>query len=278
VTENKNEVKTGEIVAAGATALATQSGVPQDLVRDAGLGTEGITATDVRPPRLRFCQSGSPQRKRGDEKQIQGLDEGMMFNDLTQEIYGEGPVDFLVIKKLGERGIVYKPMEEGGGIIDRDVPVARDPRNPKRYLDERMNFQGDKKPVATRYVDYLVLLLSTPGAPEFVALSLKGSHLQVAVAIDSLMKNPVKVDGQLAINAPAWCRVFSLETRMKSEGPNTWVAAKLSQPRLATADERAMASGIYKSFLGAKIVIDAEEEQDEASFNHGANAAAGEEL
>src|SRR2546430_521810 len=108
----------------GSQALAA---IPEDLKRDAGRGTTNIGPEDVRPPRLLICQAGSPQRKPDDAKQIPGLNELDIFNDLSSENYGRGPLKFIVVDAMKPRGIQFAPLEEGGGVIDFDVP-PNDPR------------------------------------------------------------------------------------------------------------------------------------------------------
>src|SRR5262245_54045545 len=96
--------------------------IPSDLIRDAGRGTENVGENDVRPPRILICQAGSPYRKMDDPKQIKGLNELDIFNDLTSENYGRGPLRFCILQILTPRYIEFAPMDEGGGVIDFNVP------------------------------------------------------------------------------------------------------------------------------------------------------------
>lgn len=52
-----------------------------------GMGTLG--QADILVPRLVLAQSSSPERKRGNPKLIDGLEEGQFFNSVTKEVYGE---------------------------------------------------------------------------------------------------------------------------------------------------------------------------------------------
>ena len=56
------------------------------IIKSAGLGLENVTNDDITIPRLAIIQSGSPQRKKKDEKYIEGADEGMIFNTVTNTL------------------------------------------------------------------------------------------------------------------------------------------------------------------------------------------------
>lgn len=139
-------------------------------------GTEHITKDDLQMPRLALAQSMSPQCQEGGPKHVDGLKMGMMFNNLTEEIYGKGPIEFIIVRADKPRGIEFNPIEDGGGIKDFDVPVD----------DPRMKFGPDgQKPTATKFYDYVVVLYPSM---EVIALSFKGTGLKVARTLNGLIK------------------------------------------------------------------------------------------
>src|SRR6056300_1204363 len=65
--------------------------LPDDLIlASAGKGLQNISNDDVTIPRLAIIQSGSPQRKKKDEKYIDGADEGHIFNTVSNTLYTDG--------------------------------------------------------------------------------------------------------------------------------------------------------------------------------------------
>ena len=50
------------------------------IVADAGKGLQNVKTEDMSIPRLAIVQSGSPQRKKKDDKYIEGAEEGHVFN------------------------------------------------------------------------------------------------------------------------------------------------------------------------------------------------------
>jgi hypothetical protein len=162
------------------TALAAnQSDVPE-FMRGDTRGTDHITKDDMQMPRLALAQQMSPQIQEGDPSFIEGLKMGDMFNSLTGENYGKGPLQFIIVRSDKPRGVEFLPLEEGGGVKDFDVPVN----------DERMQFTTDAdgnrvKPVATMFYDYIVILIPKN---EMIALSFKSTGLKVARQLNGLIK------------------------------------------------------------------------------------------
>jgi hypothetical protein len=246
-----------ELVKREETALAVAEPLPAFLQHRAGeaRGAEGIESNDVKLPQLRICQSMTPQRKRNDPKYIPGLEENQMFNDLTNVIYGEGPLQFTVIRFLGKKGIQFDP-NTPGVVLDFDVPLN----------DARMEFTTDPetgqrvKPIATLYYDYLILLIHPDGTLEPIVLSMKGTQIKIAKQLNSLIKL-ARVDTFAALYE---IRVvnqtkdqytfgnFKIE-RVRTEGKPAWVTE---------AAYRASES-LYAQFEGKNIVIDREPEERE---------------
>ncbi|KKM78483.1 hypothetical protein LCGC14_1359440, partial [marine sediment metagenome] len=83
---------------AGLTALARP-----DFIEVGTAGTEDITADDLKLPRLAIAQGLSPQMLPDDSAHIEGLKLFELFNDLTDEIYGKGPLTFIVGRRQVKR-------------------------------------------------------------------------------------------------------------------------------------------------------------------------------
>jgi hypothetical protein len=238
----------------GETALASA-----DLVNGHGEGTDGLGHDDVRPPRLSLAQAMSPQLKKTDPKYIQGLSEGQLYNDLTTENYGEGPIEMVVIMFLGKRAMEFAPMDEGGGIVDFDVPL----NDPRCAFTTGAN--GERvKPVATTFYDYLVWL---PETSEVCALSMKNTQLKVAKSLNSLLKLPLKIGDQIVAQPPAWARTFLLGTAAESKDKYTWANFTLRPKGITDEAVRETAASLYAAYAEKNVVIerdtDAAEESDE---------------
>lgn len=250
---------TQDLETQGSKAL---SKMPEDLVADAGRGTSNIGEEDVRPPRVGICQAGSPQRKPDDAKQIVGLNELDMFNDLSEENYGRGPLKFVVFEARKPRYIQFAPVEEGGGVIDFDVP-ANDPRTQFTTGDDGKRV----KPIATKFYDFLVWLVDQQ---EPAVVSMKGSQLKVAVQLNGKIKLPLKgelidssLKGQILTDPPAWARTFSLSTVMQRRDQQAWGNYVLKQESgLTPPDVRNLCRALADSYAKKNVIIERENPDD----------------
>lgn len=96
----------------GSTALVTDDR-PDFMGEGSGRGQEGVGVDDLTIPRLSIIQDLSPQRKKNDPAYIDGADSGMMFNSVTNELYGDA-VKFVPCFYRKE-WVVWKHQDEGGG-------------------------------------------------------------------------------------------------------------------------------------------------------------------
>ena len=62
-------------------------GLASKFAQDAGMGMENIKSEDLVIPRIKLCQSGSPQIKKSHELYIPGLEVGDVFNSLTGQVW-----------------------------------------------------------------------------------------------------------------------------------------------------------------------------------------------
>ena len=74
-------------------------------------GMENVNKNDLILPRLAICQGNNPQRKKANPLYIEGLEDGDLFNTVTNEVYGN-KLQFIPLLKTGSR-ILFGP--SGGG-------------------------------------------------------------------------------------------------------------------------------------------------------------------
>lgn len=145
-----------------------------------GEGKDHLTKDDLAIPRLALAQGLTPQVA----EQKEGFSIGVLFNSITEKIYGK-ELHFCILRADRPRFIQFRDREAGGGIIDMNVPPN----------DPRVQFgPNGEKPVATKFYDFLVLLLplvnpnDTTGVMDnVVALSFKSTGLKVAKRLNSLL-------------------------------------------------------------------------------------------
>lgn len=189
----------------GQTAMMAVS----DVMRDAGKGSEQITKDDVTVARLSIAQKTSPQLEERKDEYIAGLKLFQLFNNITGENYGNS-VKGVVLTYMGRRAMLFAPFSEGGGVLERDIPLD-DPRC-------QWNEDDDKPPEATIFDDYILFL---PDTAEVVALSMKTFSLKTSRKLKTLIKTPVRYEGTLIPDPPSFLKVFEFGVATKEVNKNT---------------------------------------------------------
>lgn len=181
---------------------------PKSLDKNDLAGAEDIDANEIRLPRLTMAQGLSPQITPGDAQYIEGLTLFDMFNDMSSEIYGKGPITFVPVSREIRR-IEFIPRTEGGGVADLNVPKG-DPR--LQWTKSTPDAQrADVPPAATEFYEYIVLLLRPGKAPEPIVFSIAKKNKWNKRAID-------KLDTVIKLRPPIYANLYSVDT--KTPGKN----------------------------------------------------------
>lgn len=139
---------------------------------------ETYSLDEVRLPRLAIAQGLSPQLVPTEGKYIKGLVIGQMFNDVTGEIYGEGPITVVPVRDHTTRIEFDKN--------DRTVPIDREvPANDARLKWTKSSpdlRRADTPPAATVFAEFISLILKPGKAPEKIVVSIKTTNKQMREA------------------------------------------------------------------------------------------------
>lgn len=239
---------------APAGALERPSFIPKGDTR----GTDHITKNDLQMPRLALGQGLTPQVSEGKD----GFTVGVLFNSLTEEIYGKGPIEFTVVRADPPRYVEFIPRDEGGGVRDPNVP-PNDPRT-------KFTMDGNGKPVppiATKYYDFIIMMLPVGDDPmsNLIALSLKGSGLKVAQRLNALMK---------LRNMPSFGGRYSLVSAMDKNAKGTFAVYRITNAGNITDEPTyRLAEQAYELLKDKTLVIDREpgDEPDDPATNFNTN-------
>ena len=109
-----------------ATAVAQVKGVSvstemaDDIFDMAGAGAD-FSSDEMQMPFIRIAQAMSPEIKKSDAKFIEGCGQGDIFNNLTQEYWGEGVevIPCYVQTKYTE----WVSLDDGGGFVGEISPT-----------------------------------------------------------------------------------------------------------------------------------------------------------
>jgi len=191
----------------GAEALAVADGFDANDHR----GKENITQDSITVPRLALAQKTSPQLEPGKPEYMEDLKLFQMFNTMTGEIYGAGPLAFAIVS-YDERAIEFDATNK---VVDFNVPL-----NDKRLLFPKnpdgtpvKNQDGtNKKPQATLFNNFLVLLVKSEFEGELVQLAMKGTQIKTAKRLNGF---------QTIRNGPAWGGIYELRSVSRPSGAFT---------------------------------------------------------
>lgn len=222
-------------------------------------GTEDITSSDLRMPRIAIAQGLSPQLLRDNSDYIEGLQMFDMFNDLTQEIYGQGPIPFVAVRREVRR-IEFIPREDGGGIKDLDVP----PNDARTFwtVDE---VTGERvPPAATKFVEFVVLLLKKNAPfPEPIVLSIKDTNKwnrRAAERLTGFIKLPHPKYG----NLPIYAKVFTLQSASERNDQGTFGVPVIKQAGLVQEENIYKFAKAFRESLEGKTIVIQREPGDES--------------
>jgi hypothetical protein len=236
-----------ELATRQSAALARPSFIKEGDTR----GTENIGSNDIKPPALRIAQAMSPETKRSEGAvYIDGLVEGLMFNSATREIFGEGPIGLVILNQLGHRHIEFAPKNEGGGVVDFNVPDG-DPRT-------QFTLSGDGKtrlkPIATKFYDYLVWAIPEDGRQILMTLSLKSTQLKKAVQLNTILAGA---------KLPSFAHLFSVSAVPEKRGGNSFYGWRFDPVGYVSEAQYTEAGTLYDKMKGVNITIADEGVADE---------------
>jgi hypothetical protein len=173
----KQEVAKIEDSEAGVVALGE---MPDYLKATAGdnRGNENVTTNDVTIPRLEIVQSLSGCRKKDDPGYIKGAEEGMLYNNVTRELYGESvqviPVAFR------KEYLLWRDLKKGGG-FGGAYPSMKEAESAKAEQEVPAEWE-----IVDTHQHYALAIKD--GKPSPVAISMSKSKAKVSRKWNSLIQ------------------------------------------------------------------------------------------
>jgi hypothetical protein len=155
-----------------------------DFMKAGGRGAENVTTSDLVIPRLEVVQSLSPARNKQHADYIEGAEEGMLYNNVTRELYGESvtvvPCYFL------KEWLIWKDRKKGGGFrgayptkAEADAAIAL-LKQPDGKAEDPADF------TALDTAQQFCLLISH-GKPQQIVVSMSKSKMKVSRKWNSMI-------------------------------------------------------------------------------------------
>jgi hypothetical protein len=165
------------------TAIETQYGYTDDrpdyLPDNSSKGQENVTVDDLTIPRLGLVQDLSPQRKKGKPEYIEGADSGMLFNNVTGELYG-GSINFVPVY-FRKEWCIWKLQSAGGGFFG-----AFDSEAEAQQAFTDNGYDSDYEIVDM--AQHFGMVLHADRRPEEIVISMSKSKMKVNRQLNTLVK------------------------------------------------------------------------------------------
>lgn len=158
---------------------------PAHLKAGQGRGSENVTHQDLVIPRLELVQSLSPARDKRHADYIEGAEEGILYNSVTRELYGEDvtviPCYFL------KEWIVWKDRKKGGGFRGAFPSKAEAEAAIKGLKDKDGKPENAEDFTALDTAQMFCLLVTPKGPAQQIVVSMSKSKMKVARKWNSLI-------------------------------------------------------------------------------------------
>lgn len=234
--------------------------VVPDFLKDVA-GHEGLES--MRPqdhvlPRISLAQSTTPQVKRMNVSFISELRDGLFFNNVTEQVYGEELV--IIPLRFDQSRIYFREMDEGGGILCQSLNgIDGGTLSQTCESCAKSKFTSGEEgkrtpPECTDYLNVLALLLPNlePGLISFKSTALKPARLWRE-----------KVYGR---NKPSYCQVWIMKSVPEKRagqdyfGPQFSVRSKEAGGPWVTEAQYKEALKLFRQLQG-KVVQAAEDHE-----------------
>ncbi len=164
-------------------AIETQYGFSDDrpdfLPADSSKGQENVTVDDLTIPRLGLVQDLSPQRKPNKPEYIKGADSGMLFNNVSSELYGKSVLFVPVFFR--KEWCIWKLQSAGGGFNGAHPTEAL-----AIEAFEEAGYDDDYEVVDM--AQHFGMVLHEDRRPEEIVISMSKSKMKVNRQLNTLVK------------------------------------------------------------------------------------------
>lgn len=221
-------------------------------------GMENVNKNDLILPRLAICQGNNPQRKKANPLYIEGLEDGDLFNTVTNEVYGN-KLQFIPLLKTGSR-ILFAPLEEGGGILCRSMNgIDGGSLSPTCDTCPKSKWQADgTPPECTEFLNFPSVIA---GTRQLIVESWKSTALKPARTWLTRVNMLVEKH-----NKPFYSWVTEVQLNPDKNDSGEFYVPTFTLKRWSTPEEFEFASRVYHDLKGKTIVVEAEPERSDVVF------------
>lgn len=210
-------------------AVQPKAGLPAGLdlasvEADAGAGSQNMQASDMQTPIISVLQANSPQCKKSDGKYIKGAEEGMFYNNVTNEVYS-GEDGLIVVPCFFEKVYIEWKPNRGGFVeahpastpLKDKVKMTPSSENPDKLVPVLPN--GN---ILMETNQHYVLRLKADGGFEPAVLAMTSSALKTSRQWNYLVKSITVPGSKGQFNPASYYSQYKLKTVPRQSDQFSW--------------------------------------------------------
>jgi hypothetical protein len=207
------------------------------------MGSEDMERNDITLPRLALCQSLTPQKKKTNPNYIPELEDGMFFNTVTGEIYGESLE--VVPLFFGKSRIFFEDINKGGGMKCQSLNAKNGGKLHPDSCESCPHAQWEEnKPTCGLYYNYVSLVYPRM---ELIVVSMKSTALKVARSWNSMIR---------LTNLPMFAKVYNISSAEETKNQNTYSQFKIAPKKYVDQEFFAAAKTFFEDLHEKNIEVD----------------------
>jgi len=230
----------GQLAVVENTEIIVVDQIP-DYIKQGNRGAENVGNDDLIIPRIELIQALSPARKKNDSAYIEGADEGMLYNNVTRELYGSTVTVVPVF--YTKQYLIWKDRKVGGGGSNG----FRGAFNSKSEADDAVAALGEEGLEVTDTAQHFVLVKLKDGGWQEAVISMAKSKMKVSKRWNSLIR---------LTNTDSFARAYQLsaatETNARNESYYNFAVHPLG---FVSKDVYEKAEKLYQTIRGGAVKV-----------------------
>lgn len=213
--------------------------------KDTKRGSENVKAEDLVIPRLELVQDLSPCRKKADPAYIDGAEEGMLYNNVTRQLYGTSVL--VVPVYFRKEWLIWKDRKQGGGF--------RGAFPTKEAAEDHMSTLEDAEhcEAIDTAQHFCLLIQPEKGRIEEIVISMSRSKMKVSRKWNSL----IRMDG-----GDSFARVYRITAGPEKNSKNQdYYNINIAMAGYPTEAIYARAEALYEQIAAGKVGINRDFEE-----------------
>lgn len=245
-------VKKQEVVKSAQMGLAERP----DWMGDSERGSEEVGINDLTIPRLSMIQGLSPQLRKNKAEYIEGSEEGMLFNTVTNELYPE-PVIFVPVFFQLE-WVVWKNRDAGGGFISAHATQDEAVKTAAQHPDAGRTTDKGEPVIEVQDTAQHYGLLVDPSRPDAKAAEIVISMSKSQLKPSRQFNSQIKLAG-----GDRWERYYRLSAvtvqNAKGQDYQNWKVEQMGYVSQAVA---AQAESLYEAVKEGRRTVERDRAAD----------------